>query len=104
MPEYPVRRPLKRPPSHPGELMREILEEHVKLSVAEAAQRMHVSRPALYNVLGGAGAVSPEMALRFARLTGGTADLYLQMQAARDLWQAAERLKDELAEIEPAAA
>ena len=104
MPEYPVRRPLKRPPSHPGELMREILEDHVKLSVAEASQRMHISRPALYSVLNGTSAVTADMALRFARLTGGTADLYLQMQAARDLWQVAERLHEELAQIEPVAA
>ncbi|HEX4614977.1 MAG TPA: hypothetical protein VH230_03595 [Stellaceae bacterium] len=35
--EYPVRRPLKRPPVHPGALMREILDDHVRLTIAEAA-------------------------------------------------------------------
>ncbi|MGE5271573.1 MAG: hypothetical protein ACM3JG_18080 [Thiohalocapsa sp.] len=53
--ELPVSRPLKRPPTHPGELMREILEEHLKLPIAEAAWRMEVSRPALYAVLNGTG-------------------------------------------------
>jgi addiction module HigA family antidote len=81
--------------------MREILEDHVKMSVAEAARRLRVSRPALYAVLNGTSAVTAEMALRFTRLTGGSPDLYLQMQVARDLWQAAQRLHDELAEIEP---
>ena len=98
-PEYPVRRPLKRAPSHPGELMREILEDHVNMSIAEAARRMKISRPALYAVLNGTSAVTADMALRFTRLTGGTPDLYLQMQAARDLWLAEQRLRDELAEI-----
>ena len=102
-PELPVRRPLKRPPIHPGALMREILEDHVKLTVAEAARRMKVSRPALYAVLNGSAAVTADMALRFARLTGGVPELYLNMQIGHDLEAARQRLKDELASIESAA-
>jgi addiction module HigA family antidote len=103
-PEYRVRRPLQRPPVHPGELMREILEEHVKLSISDAARRMRISRPALYNVLNGTSAVTAEMALRFGRLTGGAPELYLNMQIGHDLEAAEQRLKDELAQIAPAAA
>ncbi len=102
-PELPVRRPLKRPPIHPGALMREILEDHVKLTVAEAARRMKVSRPAFYAVLNGSAAVTADMALRFARLTGGAPELYLNMQTGHDLEMAQQRLKDELASIELAA-
>jgi addiction module HigA family antidote len=65
--------------------MREILEEHVKIPIAEAARRMKVSRPALYAVLNGTAAVTAEMAVRFARLTGGAPELYLNMQAGHDL-------------------
>jgi plasmid maintenance system antidote protein VapI len=43
------------------------------------------------------------MALRFARLTGGAPELYLQTQAAYDLEMRRQRLKGELAAIEPAA-
>ena len=84
--------------------MREILEEHVKMTIAEAARRMKVSRPALYAVLNGTASVTADMALRFARLTGGSPDLYLQMQIASDLWSAEQRLHDELAEIAPGVA
>jgi len=100
--ELPVGRPIAREPTHPGELMREILEEHVDVSISEAARRMNVSRPALYAVLNGTGAVTPEMALRFARLVKGEPDLYVQMQARRDLWLAEQRLKHQLDKIEPA--
>jgi addiction module HigA family antidote len=100
--ELPVARPIAREPSHPGELMREILEEQVNISISEAARRMAISRPALYAVLNGTGAVTPEMALRFARLVKGEPDLYLQMQARRDLWLAGQRLKHQLDRIEPA--
>jgi len=84
--------------------MREILDDHVKLTIAEVARRMKVSRPALYAVLNGSAAVSADMALRFARLTGGAPELYLNMQAGYDLDAARQRLKNELASIEPAAA
>jgi addiction module HigA family antidote len=93
--EYPVRRPLKRPPVHPGALMREILEDHAKLTIAEAARRMRVSRPALYAVLNGTASVTADMALRFARLTGGAPELYLNMQTGHDLDEARQRLKHE---------
>jgi addiction module HigA family antidote len=59
--------------------MREILEEHTKMTIAKAARRMKVPRPALYAVLNGTAAVTAELALRFARLTDGTPKLYLNV-------------------------
>ena len=99
--ELPVTRPIAREPTHPGELMREILDEHVRMPIADAARRMRVSRPALYAVLNGTGAVTPEMALRFGRLVNAAPELYVQMQMRRDLWLAGQRLKDQLDRIEP---
>src|SRR5437763_329624 len=103
MTELTVDRPIVRPPSHPGELMREILDEHVRLPIAEAARRMAISRPSLYAVLNGTGAVTAEMALRFGRLVRGEPELYVHMQANRDLWFARQHQKDTLDQIEPAA-
>ena len=103
MPDLPVTRPVARAPTHPGELMREILDDHLRLKSADAAQRMRVSAQAFEAVLSGAEAVSADIALRFGRLTGGAPELYVQMQAQYDLWMARERLKDTLREIEPAA-
>lgn len=102
MTDYSVKLPLKRAPTHPGILMREILEEHVRLGKAEAARRMRISRPSLYAVLNGAGAVTADMALRFSRLVGGEAQLYLNMQAGYDLWHAQQRLAATLKGIKPA--
>ncbi len=102
MAEFKLKEPLTAP-AHPGVLMREILDEHVKLPVAEAARRMAITRPALYNVLGGRAAVTADMALKFGRLVGGNPDLYVHMQVEYDLWHARERLKSKLAKIRPAA-
>jgi addiction module HigA family antidote len=84
--ELPVTRPLKVAPVHPGELWAEILEDHVRLSVGEAAIRMGVTRQALYGVLNGSTSVTATMALKFGKLVDGSPRLYLAMQAARDLW------------------
>jgi addiction module HigA family antidote len=103
LPDLPVNRPIARAPTHPGELMREILDEHLHLSTAEAARRMKIPAAGLSASLRGAKSVTADMALRFGRLTGGAPELYVQMQAQYDLWTARERLKEALASIEPAA-
>jgi antitoxin HigA-1 len=70
-------------PVHPGELVRSNLEE-LGLSVAEAARGLRVTRHQLHNVVNGRSAVSPRMAVRFEKAFGGSADMWLRMQAAFD--------------------
>ena len=101
MPEYTVKRPTKAAPAHPGELWREILDDHVKLPIAEAERRMKVSRQSLYEALNG-GKVTAEMALRFGKLVGGDASLYVRMQANCDLWQEQQKLGGKLRGIKTA--
>ena len=72
---------------HPGELAKANLDE-LKISVADAAKAMLVTRQQLHNVIRGKSAVSPMMALRFEKAFGGSADMWLRMQAAYDLAQA----------------
>ena len=84
----------RRTPTHPGEIMRETLD-HLDLSIAEAARRMKITRAALYAVLNGRAAVTPEMAVRFSKIGGGEPSLLVQMQGARDLWLAEQRLADQ---------
>jgi len=102
MADLPVNRPIARTPTHPGELMREILDEHIQLPVAQAAGRMKIRSQTLIAVLKGVEPVTADIAPRFSRLTGAAPELYLQMQAQYDLWTAREQLRDTLAQIEPA--
>ncbi len=74
-------------PVHPGALAKANLDD-LGLSVAEAAKTMQVTRQQLHNVTQGRSAVSPEMALRFEKAFGGSADMWLRMQSAYDLAQA----------------
>jgi addiction module HigA family antidote len=71
-------------PVHPGELVKANLEE-LGLSVDVAAKALGVMRQQLYNVIGGKSVVTPEMAVRFEKAFGGSADMWLKMQAAYDL-------------------
>jgi addiction module HigA family antidote len=89
-------------PTHPGAVMREILEETLGLSVADAAKAMGVSRQTLYEVLRGENRLTAELALRFATLAGADPSLYLHMQDELDLWTAERKLKNELPKIVPA--
>jgi addiction module HigA family antidote len=84
--------PMKNPP-HPGRLLKDEIEE-LKLSVAEAAEGLGVTRQQLYNVLNGKSAISPEMAVRLEQGIGSTAETWLRMQAAYDLAQARDRASE----------
>lgn len=102
MEEYAVKRPVQRPPIHPGEVVREDVLPALGLSVSEAARRLGVSRQQLHRVLACTHPITTEMALRIGKLAGNGPGLWLRMQQAHDLWHAEQRLKDELAKIEPA--
>jgi antitoxin HigA-1 len=72
-----------RNPVHPGALAKANLDE-LNLSVAGAARTMKVTRQQLQNVVQGRSGLTPEMALRFERAFGGSADMWLRMQVAYD--------------------
>ena len=77
--------PMKNPP-HPGMLVQENLKD-LGLTVAEAATALGVTRQQLYNVVNGRSGVTPAMALRLEKAFGGSADMWLRMQASYDLAQ-----------------
>jgi addiction module HigA family antidote len=78
-------------PAHPGALVRGNIEE-LGLTTAKAAEALGVTRQQLHNVITARSAVSPEMAVRFEKGFGGSADMWLKMQANYDL--AAVRARD----------
>jgi addiction module HigA family antidote len=99
MAEYPVRRSPKRPPTHPGEILREDVLPALGISVSEAARELRISRQMLHNVLSGKASITPEMALRIGKFCGNGPALWLRMQQARDLWEAERRLGAEISRI-----
>jgi len=88
-------------PAHPGEVLREYLPEG--MSVSEAAQRLGVTRQALSALLNGRSGISAEMALRLAAALGTSAEMWLEMQVAYDLWRAKKKRRPKISRF-PAAA
>ncbi|MCG7495162.1 HigA family addiction module antitoxin [Thalassobius sp. Cn5-15] len=78
----------QRPPTHPGELLREELLPTTKKPKAEIARLLGISRQRLYDVLGERKPVTPETAIRLGKLFGNGADIWIQMQSAYDVWHA----------------
>ena len=103
MGEYTVKRPLKRPPVHPGEILREDVLKSLHLTVSEAARRLGVSRQQLHRILAGTHPITIEMALRIGKVAGNGPGLWLRMQQAYDLWHAENRMTDELSKIKTVA-
>ena len=70
---------IKRRPTHPGEMLREDYLVDFSLTVSGLAKAVGVSRQSINELLRERRAVSPEMALRLARLFGNSRRLTLTM-------------------------
>jgi addiction module HigA family antidote len=78
-------------PPHPGEVLQDTVLGAGGITVTEFAKQLGVSRVALSRVANGRAAISADMALRLAAALGGSAESWLSMQAAYDLWQAQKK-------------
>ena len=75
-------------PCHPGEIIKYECLEPLGLSITRAAQGLGVSRQKLSDLVNGKAGLSADMAIRLSLAFGSTAETWLGMQAAYDLWQA----------------
>ena len=92
---------MTRRPTHPGEMLREDAMPDYGLTVSSLAEALGVSRQSINELLRGRRAVSPEMALRLARLFGNSPEFWLNAQRAVDLWEAARAIEKDVARIKP---
>ena len=92
------RLPTDRPPTHPGEMLRAEFLEPLDMTQTELAGRLGVSYPRLNEIVKRHRAVTPDTALRLARVLGMPADFWLGLQSDWDLWHALH--SDSAAEIE----
>ena len=92
---------LRRPPTHPGEFLREDFLPDYDLTVSGLATALGVSRQSVNELLRERRAVSPRMALRLSRLFGNSPEFWLNLQRAVDLWEAENAIKDDVRQIKP---
>lgn len=89
-----------RPP-HPGEFLREDYLPECGLSIADTARRLGVSAQTVNELVRERRSVSPDMALRLARLFGTTAQFWLNLQRNVDLWDSLELNREAIEQVEP---
>jgi addiction module HigA family antidote len=90
--------PMHNPP-HPGEFLSAVYLEPFGVSGRELAAQLDVSASTLSRVLKGTSRVTPEMSLRLSKAVGRSAESWLAMQDAHDLWIARQSL--DLARVHP---
>ena len=73
-------------PLHPGEIVKNTLIDATGLTVTEAAHKLGVSRTALSRLINGHAGISPEMALRLAKLFSTSIESWINLQAQYDTW------------------
>lgn len=88
----PSARDPNRCPVHPGEILREDVFPALGLSKSKIAVQLGVSRQTVHALLGERQPVTPQMAVRLGKLLGNGPRLWLNLQAAHDLWYASREV------------
>ena len=75
-------------PTHPGEFIREDILAEYDLTQGELADRLGVSRRSINQLVNEKRSITADMALRLAKFTNTSPQLWLNLQTAVDLWDA----------------
>lgn len=73
-------------PAHPGEVLKEWIPQG--MTITAAAEQLGISRVMLSKILNMKAGITADMALRLAAWLGTSAEMWIGMQSAWDLWQA----------------
>ncbi|MDP9012148.1 MAG: HigA family addiction module antitoxin [Pseudomonadota bacterium] len=88
-------------PAHPGEILADTVLR--VMSVTAFAAQLKMTRTAVSRVIHGHAGISAEMALRLGEALGTSAESWLNMQTAYDLWQAKKKHRVKVQRIKEAA-
>ena len=99
-------------PTHPGAILRNMLadlaadgsDQFASMTQKELANRLGVSSRAVSELIQERRAMSADMAIRLSRVFKTTPDIWMNLQKAVDLWDAARANKVQYAKLRPIAA
>ena len=77
-----------RQPTHPGEILREDVFPEMKLTASKAAKVLQISRQYMSDILSGRKPLTPLLCLKIGKLAGNGPELWMNMQARYNLWDA----------------
>jgi addiction module HigA family antidote len=84
----------RRPPTHPGEILREDVLPALGLTVMYAAAKLGITRQSLHRIIARKNPrpVTPDIAVCLGKPCGNEPRLWLNLQSAYDLWLAERRV------------
>ena len=85
----------KLPPIHPGDLLRDELQE-IGVSLNELARALRVPMNRISAIVNGNRAITVDTAMRLARYFGTSPQLWLNLQSAYDLEVAERRIRPQI--------
>jgi addiction module HigA family antidote len=99
-------------PTHPGAILRNMLEElaaeggdqFTSLTQKELAKRLGLSRRTVNELINERRDMTADTAIRLSRVFQTTPDIWMNLQKAVDLWDAARANKNQYAKLRPIAA
>jgi addiction module HigA family antidote len=85
---------LKRnlPPTHPGEILREMFIKKHGLTITEVAAGLGVARVNLSAVVNERAGISPELAVKLSEAFGNSASFWINLQKNYELWHAERKV------------
>ena len=86
-------------PLSPAAVISKLLSENPRITQAELARAMGLSRARITQIIHGAAPITPGTALRLERVCGVSAEYWLELQLAVDLFYEKDRLREELRRI-----
>jgi len=89
----------KRKPTHPGAVLRDDVLPELGMTQVEIAEALGVSRRTISQILNERRPITADMAIRLAKFLGGSAESWLNMQQALDLWHLEQEKAKEYAHI-----
>lgn len=80
------------PPSHPGEILREMFIKERMLSITEVAKGLGIARANLSAIVNERAGISPELAVKLSEAFGNTAQFWVNLQKNYELWHAERKV------------
>lgn len=78
----------KGKPVTPGEVLEKKFLKHHDISQTDLAKSLHITRRRIHEILRGKRAITPDTALRIAKLFGTEPEYWMNLQVKIDLWNA----------------
>jgi len=88
--------PLKRSPTHPGEILLEEFLIPIGITQVKLSQQLQIPIQRINTLIHGKRGISAETALLLARKFGTTPEFWMNLQSAYDLFHAKIKLKKPL--------